>query len=349
MRPIIFSLAIQILFSTFLNAQSSETKQNGLVVKLSATWCPVCAGAAWNSYQWLFDNVKSNAVYLTAHSSSTSRLFSQTSQDLIRNFDLTAYQPAFYLNGINKGSGGSVTEKEIKNTIEDDAKQAPVATLKTVARATGNTSIKAQVSLLFPKAVSGSFSIGLYLVEKSVKEVQTGLSGTVEHKNVLRNSFFTQTFGEELTGSSFSAGYTKTISASINLPASSQASNFEVVAVLWNKKGTKFEFVNVHSTSDMAGVLTSLSEKVDEGFHFVLMNASRSNVEFQFSSEMKQFNDINISLRDILGRTILVKRNIPLTSEVETCHFSNLNLVPGSYILSFESPAFILSRKVLIE
>jgi hypothetical protein len=349
MKPYIIGFAFQLLVISITHAQSSDTKQNGLVVKLSATWCPVCAGAAWNSYRWLFDNVKSNAVFFTAHSSSTSRLFSQTSQDIIRNFDLSAYQPAFYLNGLNKGSGGSVTEKEIKNAIEDDAKNAPVATLKTVAKATGNTSIKAQVSLQFPKAVNGTFSIGLYLVEKIVKEVQTGFSGSVEHKNVLRSSFFTQTFGEELSGSSFLAGYSKTITGNINLPANSQASNFEVVAVLWSRKGTKYEFVNVHSTSDMAGVLTNLSEKVDEVFNFVLTNATRNNLEFQFSIPTMHFKDIDIRLSDILGRTIYMKRNATLSREVETCHFSNANLVPGMYILSFSSPAFILSRKVLIE
>ena len=41
-----------------MSAQGSDTKQNGLVVKLSATWCPVCSGAAWNSYNWLLNNVK---------------------------------------------------------------------------------------------------------------------------------------------------------------------------------------------------------------------------------------------------------------------------------------------------
>jgi hypothetical protein len=349
MRSIILILSIQILTIFSVHAQGSDTKQNGLVVKLSATWCPVCAGNAWTSYNWLMDNVKNNAFYFTAHSSATSRLYSQTSSDIIKNFDLSAYQPAFYLNGVNKGTGGSATEREIKNSIEDGVGQSPVATLKTVARATGNTNIKAQVTLTFPKAVTGSYSIGIYLVEKSVKEVQTGLSGTVEHKNVLRNSFFPQTFGEELTGSSFAAGYTKTVSANINLPANSLASNFEIIAVLWNKKGVKYEFVNVHGTTDMAGVLTNISEKVNESFIFLVTNASHTDIGFQFSNTLIRFNDITVSLRDILGRTIQHQRNVQLTSDLQTIHFSNLNLVPGTYILSFETPEFIVSRKVMVE
>jgi len=349
MRIIILFLSIQIISFFSANAQGSETKQNGLVVKLSATWCPVCAGNAWNSYHWLMDNVKNNAFYFTAHSSSTSRLFSQASSDIIRNFDLSAYQPAFYLNGVNKGTGGVATEREIKNSIEDGAGQSPVATLKTVARATGNTSIKAQVTLTFPKSVNGTYSIGLYLVEKSVKEIQTGLSGTVEHKNVLRNSFFTQTFGEEIAGSIFAAGYSKTVSANINLPANSLASNYEVIAVLWNKKGVKYEFVNVHGTSDMAGVLTNISEKVNEEFNFLLLNANNAEINFQFSNLSRYFKNVTINLRDILGRTIQQKKDVQLTDYLQTIHFSNLRLVSGTYILSFESPEFIVSRKVLVE
>ena len=44
--------------------------------------------------------------------------------------------------------------------------------MKTVARASGNTSIKAQVTLTFPKLMSGNYTVGMYLVEKVVKEIQ---------------------------------------------------------------------------------------------------------------------------------------------------------------------------------
>lgn len=349
MRIFILSIIITFFHLNAISAQGSDTKQNGLVVKLSATWCPVCSGAAWNSYNSLLNNVKNNAFYFTAHSSSTSRLFSQTGSDIIRNFDQSAYQPAFYLNGLNKGSGGSVTEREIKNAIEDDVTKEPSALMKTVARATGNTSIKAQVTFTFPKAMTGSYTMGLYLVEKVVKEIQAGLSGTVDHKNVLRNSFFTQSFGEDLPGTSFVAGFSKTISSTINLPANSSAANFEVIAVLWKKNGAKYEFVNVHGTSDMAGVLTNISEKVDENFKFILTNATLSNIEFQFSSLSMPLNGVTVQLRDMLGRTLKQERGVQFTNDFQKMHFSNINLSAGTYIITFESLEFLISRKVVIK
>jgi hypothetical protein len=197
--------------------------------------------------------------------------------------------------------------------------------------------------------MTGNYTMGLYLVEKVVKEIQAGLSGTVEHKNVLRNSFFTQSFGEDLPGTSFAAGYSKTISASINLPANSSASNFEVIAVLWKKNGVKYEFVNVHGTSDMAGVLTNISEKVDENFNFIVTNATLNDIEFQFSSLSSPLNGINVQLRDILGRTVKQERGIQFSNELQKMHFSNLNLTPGTYIISFESREFLISRKVVIK
>lgn len=349
MKIFILSIIITFFHLNAISGQGSDTKQNGLVVKLSATWCPVCSGAAWNSYTWLLNNVKNNAFYFTAHSSSTSRLFSQTGSDIIRNFDQSAYQPAFYLNGLNKGSGGSVTEREIKNAIEDEGTKGPSALLKTVAKAIGNTSIKAQVTFTFPKAMTGNYTMGLYLVEKVVKEIQAGLSGTVEHKNVLRNSFFTQSFGEDLSGTSFAAGYSKTISSTINLPANSSSANFEVIAVLWKKNGAKYEFVNVHGTSDMAGVLTSVSEKVDENFKFIVTNATLSNIEFQFSSLSMPLNGVTVQLRDMLGRTLKQERGIQFTNDFQKMYFSNLNLSAGTYIVTFESREFLISRKVVIK
>jgi hypothetical protein len=166
---------------------------------------------------------------------------------------------------------------------------------------------------------------------------------------VLRNSFFTQSFGEDLPGTSFAAGYSKTISASINLPANSSASNFEVIAVLWKKNGVKYEFVNVHGTSDMAGVLTNISEKVDENFNFIVTNATLNDIEFQFSSLSSPLNGINVQLRDILGRTVKQERGIQFSNELQKMHFSNLNLTPGTYIISFESREFLISRKVVIK
>lgn len=294
------------------------------------------------------DNVKNNAFYFTAHASSTSRLYSTTAFDIIRNFDLNAYQPAFYLNGINKGTGGSVTEREIKNTIEDNSIIAPLANISTVAKATGNASIKAQVTLTFPKAATGNYFIGLYLIEKVVKEIQSGLSGTVEHKNILRNSFFPQSFGDPIIGSSFPAGFSKTVTGNINLPANVLASNYEVIAVLWQKKSEKYEVVNVHGTSNMAGVLTSLSEKIDEGFIFKCTKSEKNEIEFQFSSQLSNSYNANVQLRDIMGRTIANYSQIKLNNELQGLSFTNLDLVSGTYILSFESKDFIISRKIVV-
>jgi len=252
MRIIILSIISTFLYINSMSAQGSDTKQNGLVVKLSATWCPVCSGAAWNSYNSLLNNVKNNAFYFTAHSSSTSRLFSQTGSDIIRNFDQSAYQPAFYLNGLNKGSGGSVTEREIKNTIEDDVTKEPSALMKTVAKATGNTSIKAQVTLTFPKLMTGNYTIGLYLVEKVVKEIQAGLD---KAKNDAQNSNL-QKFLNNLESRIY-AQISQNLATAMfaNGGSSSGTLNFEGNTMFWTKDSS-----NVYLTvTDTIGTQTSIT------------------------------------------------------------------------------------------
>jgi len=337
-----------ILLPAIGHGQTDDTKQNSLVVKLSATWCPVCAGAARTTYSWLFDNVKKNAFILTAHSSSTSRLYSPVAADIIRNFDQSAYQPAFYLNGANRGAGGSATEREIRNGVEDASAKTPVATLKTVARATGNTSIKAQVTITFTKAAAGTYEIGIYLVEKNVKEIQSGLTGTVDHKNILRSSFFQGSFGEPLPGTNFSSGFSRTISGNIILPANVQASNYQIVAILWDKKSDKYEVVNTHATEDLAGVLTDISERISSGLTFRCLRSDCEAITFQFANPLGTFRPSTVFLRDALGRTLSKQDQVVLSGDLQTLSFSNLNLFPGLYVISFESKDFRVSRKVLV-
>jgi hypothetical protein len=99
----------------------------------------------------------------------------------------------------------------------------------------------------------------------------------------------------------------------------------------------------------MAGVLTNISEKVDENFNFIVTNATLNDIEFQFSSLSLLLNGVTVQLRDILGRTVKQERGIQFSNDFQKMHFSNLNLTPGTYIISFESREFLISRKVLIK
>jgi hypothetical protein len=127
------------------------------------------------------------------------------------------------------------------------------------------------------------------------------------------------------------------------------AANFEVIAVLWKKNGAKYEFINVHGTSDMAGVLTNISEKVDENFKFIVTNATLNDIEFQFSNLSVPLNGVTVQLRDILGRTVKQERGVQFSNDFQKMHFSNLNLTAGTYIVSFESRDFLISRKVMVK
>jgi hypothetical protein len=117
----------------------------------------------------------------------------------------------------------------------------------------------------------------------------------------------------------------------------------------WKKNGVKYDFVNVHGTSDMAGVLTNNSEKVDENFKFIVTNATVNDIEFQFSNLSLPLNGVTVQLRDILGRTVKQERGVQFSKDSQKMHFSNLNLIPGAYIISFESREFLISRKVIVK
>jgi hypothetical protein len=99
----------------------------------------------------------------------------------------------------------------------------------------------------------------------------------------------------------------------------------------------------------MAGVLTNISEKVDENFKFIVTNATVNDIEFQFSYLSLPLKGVTVQLRDILGRTVKQESGVQFSNDFQKMHFSNLNLTPGTYIISFESREFLISRKVMVK
>ena len=80
-----------------------------------------------------------------------------------------------------------------------------------------------------------------------------------------------------------------------------------------------------------------------------MTNATLNDIEFQFSSLSLHLNGVTVQLRDKLGRTVKQERGIQFSNDFQKMHFSNLNLTPGTYIISFESREFLISRKVVIK
>lgn len=224
--------------------------QRSIVTKLSATWCPICGTASWDAYERLLTVNSKNALVVSMHRSTSSRLYSPTSTEILANFETTFSQPWFYVNAKLYGQGSAADESTIKTEVDNVAKTVPIA--QTAMRAVfkpGTREITLSSKVEYFQTVNADLYLAFYLIEKQVIEEQESRSPTAVHKNVLRTSLTPSTFGSQiafagkpLTISTNATGELKYILSPMFKP-----DNITIAAVIWRKIGSKYELVNVNT------------------------------------------------------------------------------------------------------
>ena len=221
--------------------------QQSLVTKLTATWCSICGGSAWETQKKLQSQLGASALVMAAHSSSSSRLYSATAAALLNNFDFAASQPVFFYNTARIGSGGSTTENSIISSVQNAAKAAPLVQAGVSATLSpGSRELDIQARAQFFKAGEGSFTLSLLILEDSVVMEQAARSTSEIHRNVLRASAFQEVYGQPLASGTVAVGTSASFKATFAVPASYNANRLRVAAVIWKKNGSKYEFVNLN-------------------------------------------------------------------------------------------------------
>ncbi|MEM6377496.1 MAG: T9SS type A sorting domain-containing protein [Bacteroidota bacterium] len=257
-------LSLLFIFSSALLGQdeaiSVPETQKSLITKRTATWCPNCADeSAWDLKNRLIIDLADQALVISGHHSTASRLHSPAAKDLIDNFQRTFSQPVFFFNTETVGNGGAQTEDLIKQKVNDATNQRPSAqTGLRVFYDEAQNLLEVQTRSTFFDATIGDYFLGLYLVEKSVIETQSALSSEADHKNVLREAISDGSFGEVIAN-----GF---IDASSNFDAVKQyqfseafpTDNFMVAAILWKKDENEvYEFVNLNTSDEFLTQIVS--------------------------------------------------------------------------------------------
>jgi hypothetical protein len=251
-RLLILLLALSISLCAQGQTITVPQTQLSLITKRTATWCPNCADAsAWDLKNRLISDLAGQALVISGHHSSSSRLYSPTAKDLIDNFQRTFSQPVFYFNSDYIGNGGSQTENDIKQRVSSAFSQSPLA--QTGLRILFDDSknlIEVQGRSTFFNTAEGDYYLGYYLVEKSVIETQSNLSSMADHKNVLREAISDGSFGEPLVSGAIAASSSFDFSKQYQFQEIFSPNNFLVAAILWKKnEADGFDLVNIN-TSD---------------------------------------------------------------------------------------------------
>ena len=244
--PVLFVLAGTFQLSAQPNLPVPQTQQS-LVTKLTATWCSICGGSAWETQKKLQSQLGASALVMAAHTSSSSRLYSATAAALLNNFDFAASQPVFFYNTARIGSGGTSTENTIISSVQNAAKGTPLVQAGISAMLSpGSRELDIQARAQFFKATEGSFTLSLLILEDSVVMEQAARSASEIHRNVLRASAFQDVYGQPLASGTVALGTSANFRATFSVPASFNANRLRVAAVIWKKNGSKYEFVNLN-------------------------------------------------------------------------------------------------------
>ncbi|GEM_PF-658929 len=228
---------------------------NSFVVKFSGTNCPPCGGWGWTMASSLKDGVDGSGEYMTAYGQNfVAGLFVIDAATTLQNsWGATGY-PHFGANGsvttIPRTSGVNTTAEELE--IYDRVNAHAEATV--VANTTVKYEIVAGVMNMKYKTTAWSDLsapyLAIYVLEDKVKGYQSGHSegDNALHKNVLRKEITAGAgYGSKIEG--LAVGTDVSGEATIDIDSDWDESHIKVIAVMYNKVGTKYNFVNLSTAT----------------------------------------------------------------------------------------------------
>lgn len=260
--------------------------QQSLVTKLTATWCPICGGTAWNTQKKLVSELSTEALVLSAHISNSSRLYSPTAEALLKNFDPVVGQPYFFFNRIRIGSGGTSTENTLISNVQNASNRTPVVQAgltATVKPGTREISIACRTE--FFQQATGDYFLSFLMLEDSVSMEQSGRSSSEIHRNVLRTSLMPEVFGRNFASGSIAKGASFESTFTSVVPASYQIERIRIAAVIWKRDNTEYDFVNVNVVPLTPSSVTSVQE---------LTSLSRFEI---WPNPLQEINQVRVELK----------------------------------------------------
>ena len=346
-RILLFSL---LVFSTGLFAQDVPTTQMPLVTKVTATWCTNCGSWGWDLFEGLVEDNKDKALLVAAHPSGG--LVSPAGSSFSSNFNAIG-QPKFYLNNEDqRPTRNSVAAKrtEIGGLIDDMRSQSPVANVGFIANmADGKITVRTKTK--FFEAAQGEYYLSLYILENNVVASQTSRGSNAVHKEILRTSFDSDVFGQQLTTmSDISADMEFTNMHEIDVNLAWNTANLTLAGMIWKKEGATYQYVNGNKTNDFDGDLTSsVQNAFSEVSDFsVLPNIISNNATVQLNLE-QSIQNAQINVYDLTGKKLKTIFSGNLSGGVQSFEIEKGNLPNGMVFITLEAKGEQYAVKAIVK
>ena len=238
-----------------LAVTSVMKENNSFAVKFSGTNCPPCGTWGWTMAASLKSGIEGSGEYMTAYGQNfVAGLYVIEAATTLQDAWGAAGYPHF-------GANGSVTSLDrsagVNTTGEEDEIYERVNT-HAAADVVANTTVKYEIvdGTMNLKYMTEAYSdlsspyLALYVLEDKVEGYQSGHSegNGALHKNVLRKEITNDAgYGSPIEG--LAVGTNVSGEASFELDSDWDESHIKVIAVMYNKVGTNYSFVNLSTAT----------------------------------------------------------------------------------------------------
>ncbi len=343
----IFFTIVLVLFSLSASiSQDVPEIQKSLITKITATWCPHCGGWAWTFFDNIFADNADKALIIKANYSGD--LQNTTAANFATNFN-TNYQPYFIVGNENQNvTSSNVSSKRtaIQNLVNSNYNLSPVVNAGLQVVKNGNT-LEVQTKTRFFQNTTGEYYIGVYVIENGVINNQTGQGSNAVHKNVLRASMSSSSFGELISSGSIDADTEFDNAYSIEID-NWNVNNLEIATIIWEKVGDTYEFVNTHSTTELTTVGVSVIPDDEISFKvYPTVTNSIATIELNFKNENSK---VQLELTDVSGKHIATIFEGNAASGVQTFEIQrSLVNTNGLYFLVLRSENAVSTKKIIFK
>ncbi len=345
MKKIYFPLFYCLLIQLVAFGQEVPQEQKVVITKIGATWCPPCGGTAWDHFDEITETYAGQAVMLTAHPSRTSELHSPESIDFTSNLPQAFGQPLFYVNQSKYTT--STILNNAKDAVNAAAMISPLANTGITA-IINDKSLEVNAKVKFFQEGTGDYFLSLLVIEDGVIEFQFDRGDEAVHKRILRSALGQGTFGEAIANGTVSADAEFDLQLTKEIDPSWVAENIEIAAILWNKVGNNYEFVNANAVP--VSFATSINILETSGLTLaVTPTLIRQSATIHIDAPIA-FGKATISIFNTAGQQVKTVFSGPLNNGNHTFSIDKSGLgASGVYFLQMESAGSVISRKLVVE
>ena len=331
-----------IVLSLSLVGYGQTFKNQPLIAKRTADWCPNCGTWGWDFKLAILEEIPAEDATIMAvhHDGGLANETSEAITEALGGFG----QPTFFLNNENIGassSNWSTKLDELKTSVSTMNEEIPAfgIELHGYLGATANE-IVTEISLHVNQAVEGEFYLGTYLLTNNLDHNQAGNSSNI-HQKILLDEFSGTPFGRLIGNGPILEGVMdfSITTAFDNLPEAAT----DVAVIIWQKDGDEYGVVN---TAVVEGVeLLSSNDEV----HWIVDAKSyytQDAINIDLNSE-KTIGEYRINILNANGQVVKTIKNTTadtfLQMQIDASAFAT-----GSYFINMTTSKGLWSDKIMV-